>query len=351
MSWKQRKSNQLFTAVYSECMKQIAATFVAGAQEIILRQLKQYPIERLKVTYSDDSFILFATDMPIDQIIDFRFFSNTFVVAKQWEVSPHLLPDMVDELLAQPPPLALLRELIQGATFRIVFDENGLVGVDAHALSQLNQLVARQLGIKQSSHRPQHEFWLIRRKTGAAMFGLRLPRPAYKRQERPAGALRPELSHLLLLVAGAKQKDVLLDPFAGYGSITEESVKGFGLKHASGVEKNAQLANQLAARGYTSMLGDATNLSAIPDGSISKVVTDPPWGLYDAAGATALDKLYTASLCEMQRVLRPQGIAVILSGSALLNDAIAQAAGFDRLKAYPILVSGKKAVIHKLQKQ
>ena len=57
----------------------------------------------------------------------------------------------------------------------------------------------------------------------------------------------------------------------------------------------------------------------LKDATINAVVTDPPYGRSAAILAESLEKLYSCALEEIQRVLKPGGIAVVVSDKAALE--------------------------------
>jgi tRNA (guanine10-N2)-dimethyltransferase len=87
----------------------------------------------------------------------------------------------------------------------------------------------------------------------------------------------------------------------------------------------------------------------ISDGSIDRVITDPPWGRYGKYDTGELDDLYRQSLFQMHRVLRKKACAVVLTAYQAFPE-FAVEAGFTIEKQYNILVSGKKASIYKLRR-
>ncbi len=289
------------------------------------------PLDKLKVTNIDKSSVTFNSDYPIEKLIELRFFTNIYLIISG--------------------PGGLPKATFKGRYFRLMMLKDG----EPHQIgpaerTKLEDGINRDFGLMPNTHLSKNDFYLIERSSsGKKMLTLRLPRAKFKREELSAGELRPELAHILLLIAGAKAKDVVLDIFAGYGSIAFEAVRGFGCKQVIAVDSQ-----ELPERHETSSIkwlkADARNLDFQADNSVDRIVTDPPWGDYKKSSRAELKELYEQSIKEMHRVLRRDGIAVILSGSNILDETIQNSQDFNVLKNYTILVSGKKAKIFKLQR-
>jgi len=334
-------------------MNQYYATFISGTSDIIMRRLKKLPINQLKVSYIEDGLVTFSSSYPPERIIEFSFFNNTFLVLKDFGVqSTSNLEKMATTILSQSlPDNKELSRLMQGRRIRLAaVEESQLVKLANH--HNLEQHIIQQLG---SGEAGVAQFQLILRRSGKGLFSIRLARPRYKRLNRPAGALRAELVNILCLVANINSKDIVLDPFAGYGTIIDECLDGFHARKVIAVELDEKLAKQLESshknKNLEAVHGTATNLSFIDDNSVNKIITDPPWGLYGNLKQQELLDLYEQSLNEMARVLKSGGIAVILSGNSYLTSMTQSVKQLERIKTYNILVSGKKASIIKLRKR
>jgi 16S rRNA G966 N2-methylase RsmD len=303
------------------------ATFPAGMFELIARQLKRFALSELKILEHDDSSLVFEASLTVERLIELRFFTNVFLV--------------VDDVKNTP------RQALRGSNYRLMLLKNGapqpLPATErAHLEAGL-----KKLRLEPDARASRNDFYVIERASGKKLLGLRLARAKFKRDKRPDGELRPELAHLLCLAAGIKAKHVVLDPFAGYGAIPYEAVRGFGCKRVIAVDQR-KLGNRHDHQAIHWHEGDARQLDFVADRSVDRVVTDPPWGAYDKS--SDLGDTYNKALHEIARVLKPAGVAVILCGSDALDQAIQQARGFTLLKSYSILVSGKKARVVKLQK-
>jgi tRNA G10 N-methylase Trm11 len=82
---------------------------------------------------------------------------------------------------------------------------------------------------------------------------------------------------------------------------------------------------------------------------VDRVVTDPPWGKYDAQLAD-IAMLYDGTLREVARILKRDGVAVIVSAYEAMPEHIEKVTTLRNISQWNILVSGKKATIYKLQK-
>ena len=311
-------------------MQSYIATFVAGCQDIILRQLKRMPLDKLKVTNVDESSVTFDSDYPVEKLIELRFFTNIYLAIKD---------------IANP------KSMLKGKYFRLMMLKDGEpTQITPPDRASLETRIKQDFGLIPNTHLSKNDFYLIERTSGQKLLTLRLSRAKFKREELSSGELRPELAHILLLAAGVRAKDTVLDMFAGYGSIPFEAVRGFGCKQVIAVD-NQKLLNRHEHPSIQWYEADASNLDFLADNSVDRVVTDPPWGSYKKTSEAELNNLHEHFLSEIHRVLRPDGIAVILSGSTAVDDAIENSQDFKVLKYYPILVSGKKATIFKLQKR
>ncbi len=307
------------------------AMFPAGCYEIVARQLKTFRVPEVELLGHDQSSVSFTSSLTIERLIEFRFFANIYLVLDK---------SRLDEY----------KTLVRGSSYRLLSSVDGEPSpISSDKMTALKTLIEEKLGLKPNAQKLSTDFVLLKRTGQEEVLTLKLPRIKHKREQIPIGALRPELTHLLLLISGIKAKDSLLDPFAGYGSIPLEAIRGFGVKDILAVEKDSELFRRLTRVGIKAIVDDATQLASVLDGSIDRVVTDPPWGIYDAS--IDLKKTYHQSLGAISRVLKPGGIAVILSGSKLLDEVACNSRDLELLKMYQILVSGKQANIIKLRKQ
>lgn len=336
----------------NEAMK-YAATFPAGAETLIVRLLKQYSLAQIKIEHRDEGLIVFESSLSARQLSDLRYFTNVFVVLNDF-TDAISLEEMVPQALAKTKHFSLTSlDLSPLRSFRLRTLESGTPqALSPRVQQQLTQAVTSATSLTYQAGKADVDFWLMRRRNGYGIWGLRVPRPRFKRLKRHPGQLRVEVAHLLCVAAGVTSRDVVLDPFAGYGAIVQEAVAGFSPKKVIAVEKNTRLVQRLQMdmqekRSVQVVCADALQLK-LPGGSVTRIVTDPPWGQF-LSPEIPLSKLYTAMVREFARVLRPGGIAVVLTGAPEdLRQSLPNS--LKEVAAYPLLVSGKKATLIKLRR-
>ncbi|MCQ1534725.1 methyltransferase domain-containing protein [Methanosarcina sp. KYL-1] len=149
------------------------------------------------------------------------------------------------------------------------------------------------------------------------------------------GVLMPRIARTLVNLSGIKEGELFLDPFCGTAGILVEA----GLIGARVMGIDAQEKLVLGARmnleafgvNYALMEGDACRIP-LKEASVDAVVTDPPYGRSAAILAESLETLYAGALEETFRVLKPGGIAIVVSDKAALE--YGEKAGFKVLDIY-----------------
>ena len=286
-------------------------------------------MDEFKIAARDDSSVLFESSLPIEKLIELRYFTNVYFV--------------VDD--AKPLPKSLLK----GKYFRLMLLKEGEPrSIQQDGKEEFETKIKQTYKLEPNTHLSKNDFYLIERKSGQKLLTLRLPKAKFKREKLSAGELRPELAHILCLAAGVKAKHILLDMFAGYGSIPYEAVRGFRCRNVTAVDIK-RLPGRHEYHGIEWQEADARNLNHVQDNSIDRVVTDPPWGIYDAE-VDDLSSLYKDFTQAMTRTLRPGGVAVVLSGFEGAAECFEAAKTLQLINKWNVLVSGKKATIYKLQK-
>lgn len=184
-------------------------------------------------------------------------------------------------------------------------------------------------GFRANMKTPDVEFRLIL--SEKAVFGTLLSsinRSAYEArnpQNKPffhPGVLMPRVARALVNLSGIKPGEIFMDPFCGTAGILVEA----GLVGAKVIGIDAQEKLVLGARmnleafelNYALMKGDACRMP-LKEATINAIVTDPPYGRSAAILAESLEILYSCAFEEIQRVLKPGSIAVVVSDKDALE--------------------------------
>jgi tRNA (guanine10-N2)-dimethyltransferase len=124
-------------------------------------------------------------------------------------------------------------------------------------------------------------------------------------------SLKPKLARLLVNLSRAKEKQLLLDPFCGTGSVLIEAailgMKPIGIdidaKMIKGSETNLKFYKLKAKL----LQGNALELEKVfKKNSIDAIATDPPYGRSTFVGAKSLVALYRGFFSSAHKVLKPK---------------------------------------------
>lgn len=338
-----------------------ASTFIAGFGELVQPALTQ-ALAAVHVETLLDGLVLYRSTSSARAVQQLRFCNNSYLVLHAERCSPAASVESIVQRLFERANLALAAPLLAAhriRTFRvIVAKENTTVAIPPPLLARLEKTIARQLKLTVRRALPDAELWFLVRSEGVCLFGLRLTALGNQRTRKYArGELRQELAHLLCLLSEPKGTDVVLDPFCGSGAIVLERAEQFPVRQILAGDRDPQLVAALRRRTarnvkITVAEWDALHLTSVATGTISKIITDPPWGFFQEQTLDFV-QFYGEMLGEFARVLQPAGIAVILSARKFDFEQAVQTVTeqFDLVQKYDVLVSGKKAGVYKLMRR
>lgn len=337
--------------------KKYFSTFITGFETVVGDLLDKH-LDKVKIDLLLDGLVVYSTTSSIEKVKKIRFLNNSFLLLRFFDKDKNIpLEKMIKQVLSEKVRLPI-RLPSNWRTFRIITSqENQLVSVDKQLVINLEENIRKNFGLKPNRSLPQVEFWFLSRREGYGFFGMRLTRHQDYAKSLQKGELRPELANFLCQISDPNNNDNFLDPFAGSGSIPIERAQNFSSKHILASDNNSVIVNRLKARARFLKLNlsvenaDALHLDKIRDGSIDKIVTDPPWG-YFGEKITDLPKFYSSMLDSLSRILRKGGIAILLVGErdSFENLLSKYQTKYTLDKKIYTLVSGKKAGVYKLIK-
>lgn len=348
-------------------MTTYASTFIPGMGEVVAAAL-QRSLQDFALDLLLDGLVVYRSSSTVADVRALRFCNNSFVCLMSFDglgrnpmarISQTVLAD--GQLLRRVAPY-LPRK---GLTYRFVSsEENRFVPIPQRTRLALEQLLAAEPRLRPHPSNPDVEFWLLARREGNGFVGMRITQHRAYEKSLARGELRPELCHLLCLISEPSEDDVVLDPFCGSGAIPLERARAFpyramlagdiDAKHVKALRaKVRRLRGTRSRQGRNIVLGrwDALDLHTFAPGSVDKIITDPPWGFYQSK-LNDLETFYHGMLQECDRVLRPNGLLVLLTGRPQqFERSVRDFRGkLTVSKRYDVLVSGKKASVFKAVK-
>lgn len=318
------------------------ATFLSGTAPIIEKSFKT-TIPDIEIKTVLDGSIVFSTAENFQKLTSLGFVNNMFLLVKEYK-PPAKTAFSTMIKWCKTNDLTFLRAFTKKLgfkNFRMRFVvENTSVSYDEKELTGVEQKIAREGTMQVNKLNPDTEVWFMQRSEGYSYILLRLTNNSQV-EHRLKGQLRPELANIMCLLSEPDSSDIFIDPFAGYGTILEARQR-FPAKELIGFEKDLSINGLIPVRRADFFKND------LKAGSVTKIVTDPPWGLFDKS--LNIDDFYNRMFKEFDRILAGQGILVVLVNRDIDVQRYLKGLPLTANETYDILVSGKKATLYKIVK-
>ena len=332
------------------------STFIPGLLEPV-RDALLTDLPQSRIVNALDGLILYESSAPIDVIRRLPFVTNTFYVLKIFTGDRAMTVGSMASNILRDRVLgcSLPFPYKQNTTFRVVVSQGGeLVAIKNDLMGQMEAWIRTRTGLILNRSKPDIQFWLLQRTEGYGFFSVRITKHKAYDKILQKGELRPELANILCQLSEPVPNELFLDPFCGSGAIPIQRAKCFprGLVIAS--DKDQRIVNSLKdrvkkldlRRRIVVRCNDALHLTRYGDGSIHKIVTDPPWGHFVNV-EMPLDIFYREMISEFIRVLRSKGRLVMLTAqTGVIDEIIEHCTELTLLKKFNILLSGRKASIY-----
>jgi tRNA G10 N-methylase Trm11 len=243
-------------------------------------------------------------------------------------------------------------------SFRIVTShENKLISVSERIKSEMERFIAEQTRLRINRSKPDTEYWFLYRSEGFSIFLQRLSKHTPFDKTLHKGELQPQLSYMMAWLSNPEKSDVVADPFCGYGSIMEQRLRfplskfySFDLKDDVLEIARSKIKGDLHKLCCVKKLDVNNIFSFLQEGSVDKIITDPPWGIYERLNIT-IQEFYTRIIEIFHRLLKNDGVVILLTAcEEEVTASLSSADRFAILDTLHILVSGKKAGLFRLRK-
>ena len=329
-------------------MAEFLSSFITGFQSVVERDLSsRFP--SIKIINLYDGLVHYRFDGDSRELEKIIYFNNTFFVLKTMKGKGLNFNSLVASVCASK-----IYFLVNKGSFRVRFqNENQFTKVDKALVRRAEEYILASSKLRLDRLSPSNEVWFSIRREGFAFCGELISKREFTEKNLNKGELRPEIAYLICCFADIKADDTILEPFCGYGSIPVQLAKKFRFRKLFISDIEEMRIEQTKARKQISAApadlidcrtADALLLSHVEDKSISLVITDPPWGFYEAIDD--MKTFYAKMFKSFDRVLVPDGRVVILSARKEELEQTAVAAGFKIKNSLHTLVNGKKAGLY-----
>lgn len=336
------------------------ATFISGLQKPV-KKLLLNKIANCNIQLLLDGAVVFETDCSYDRL-NMYCFNNVFLLIDMFKshngkfaIEAHMQKVLASNLKSDI--IAINTKKFK--TFRVITSaENQLISVDNHIKGLFERYIAKQSKLILNRSKSDAEFWVLYRNEGYSFFLKRLSRHTSYEKILNKGELHPELAYLMNYIAKPDKTDLCLDPFCGYGAIPLARLKHFPTEKFFAFDNNDKvlatakdkLKNHIDSRCVVENHDFNEIEHFVLEGTIDKIITDPPWGLFD--NIDNIEKFYYMIVEKCLRLIKPDGKIVVLTAKKdELNKAVQSIDGCHISESYDLLVSGKKAGIFLIEKQ
>ena len=336
-----------------------ASSYISGFGKTIEAILKS-KVKDVIIIKHLDGLVIYQTKLEFSQL-RLPCFNNTYQVLAMADAKSNIPYDVaVKRFIAnvdvQLTGLQSNINTLKNKSFKILpFDGNLPTSINFDVIKSLENKVERTLNLKVGFRRHDFDLVLLRRREGLFLALFKLTYNRLTEKDLNKGALRPELCYILSWISDLNKNDIIIDPFCGYGSIPKIIVKYFTYNMLFASDIDEILINKLKKEFKKNKKNlfikrrDALNLAYFENDFFDKIITDPPWNLYNFQNED-FSLFYKKMFDEFYRVLKPNGICTILMGNRVEFERALNTRSFKTLETYHILVNGKKATVYKLMK-
>jgi tRNA G10 N-methylase Trm11 len=338
------------------------ASFAAGMQ-LIIKNILEKQIPDVHIFQLFDGAVLFETWKTYDRL-NMYCFNNIFSVITFAPKKNCGIESFIEQIINSRLQNRVISDNNKDYhTFRLIISfENKLISINNMLKNKLEKLISSQSKLAINRSNPDAEFWILYRTEGFYYFMKRLTRHNTYDKILNKGELHPEIAFIMNWLTEPDKNDIILDPFCGNGAIPLKRALNFPTKqvYAFDIDKTMvynvkkKIAKKKSLAKMKNIIVKQVDIKYIEkelsQESIDKIVTDPPWGLYENIKMDIND-FYNLVLFKFEKVLKINGIIVLLISRNINIEILIES--FPNLlleNIYNVLISGKKANLVKLIK-
>lgn len=330
-------------------------TFTSGLERAV-RKLLFKNLKRPLILNIFDGAILFEYNT-IVKVTKLKCFNNIFIALSIMKDNNTTSQKHVIQSLLKNVTKDLNLKFRQN-TFKVSYvDKNILSTMNDRARNEVNRFIIKHFHLcSEKSSQNFEEFWILKRSEGLHLFLYRISKS--RKRKLFKGELRPELAHTIVSISNPNKNDIFLDPFAGYGGLTNDMAKSpFQKLYISDINQEC---TKIITSKIKSIVPNRTSdieiicsdflTAKLPKNTFTKIVTDPPWGMFEEIDD--LQEFYFKILQKFFLILKKDGITVLLVSREINIPEILNQHNIplECIEEFEILLSGRKASIYKLKK-
>lgn len=312
------------------------SSFIVGFERLVSTIIENEYQDAKTIQMLNGAIIYKTKDL--NQMVTSPFLNNHFFVLKQAKANN--IVDFINQLST-----VRLKKAKNRKSFRVIIsDQNNLVSINNAVLSRLEKKIERETGHVLNRVKPDIEYWVLKRSEGIILFMERINKHKSFDKTLAKGELRDDLCYFLNYLSKPNKNDIYLDCFCGSGALIKNRMKMSEYNMIFGIDIEGSYIQKLRkAYKKNNLIFKHTDFFdfKFDDGFIDKIVTDPPWGLFEKMDN--LPKFYQDFIDEARRILKKSGILVVLT--ARKEEMKQLKTDLTLIDTYDILVSGKKAIV------
>ncbi|MDD3647703.1 MAG: hypothetical protein PHS44_04355 [Candidatus Dojkabacteria bacterium] len=211
----------------------------------------------------------------------------------------------------------------------------------------------RLYGIKIDLAHPDSEIRFIERED-FGFVGIRVSKPPQYKRRNYRDRLRPDIASLLIELSEPRKSDVFLDPFSGSGIIPSLRTKLGPFHKVYATDRYILKTEFMVEKGEKSYVkiiqSDYKHLDKHFDKSISKIVTDPPWGAIETN--LDIEAFYRKLFTQFIRICAKRALVVLITSQVEIMKNILDynKESFYLENCIDTEVSGREASVFKIRK-
>lgn len=308
---------------------------------------------KLTVEYKGDPKALLELRAPDDVLVFLTYFRDEYhYIGQLGNICDRIKEININEAIMC---VKKIRELPEKMTFSVTAS---IIGKRKFTQDYLKDRIGKVLERDSMSYikggKPDLDFFLMI-ENEKVFLGLRLSKEPlhkrkYKRYTLPA-SLKANIAFSMLMIAEVKGNETVLDPVCGVGTIPIEAAfigaKAIGFDKDEEAVKLAKKNAKKSGKEVNFEIKDATK-TGLESESVDKIVANLPFG--KQIEVKEREEFFNNLLKELFRILKRNGIAVLLTTNPKLIEAIARKTGFKVIETREISLFGLAPQIIKLKK-